>query len=451
MTGIPITYSSDRKQAREAGLTWGLLLAVESFAFSILAVALIPSLWLKIAAITTLAGGSGLVLARIVLAPLWTHHLLMPDALIVRYGRDMLTIPRSQISSIESVSERLPSGYQSGFSTDIANRRIVAALSTSHQLLIRLDPPLETTIASASFLAHDVLINADHPDLLLGFVESDDRPDIAVPDMLLNRPNQPTRLRASRQHSGDGITCVEVTKRFGSHLAVNSLTLSVAPGEIYGLLGPNGAGKSTAIAMLAGIAAPDSGIVRLAGYDLRHEGLEARRTLGYVPDRPILYDTLTGHEFLSYIAQLHALPHPTDTIGRLIEDLDFEDHAGKLCRTYSFGTRSKVAVAAALLHDPQVLVLDEPFNGLDPQSSHVVRNMLEVRANAGAAILLSTHDLAIAEALCDRIGFLVDGRLVMEGDLSFLTENGTVPLEARFRSLTHPVKQHVYLGAERTR
>jgi ABC-2 type transport system ATP-binding protein len=252
-----------------------------------------------------------------------------------------------------------------------------------------------------------------------------------------------------RQHTGEGITCTDVSKRYGDRFAVESLTLRVAQGEIYGLLGPNGAGKSTVIAMLAGITAPDRGNVRLAGHDLLGQGLEARRVLGYMPDRPILYDTLTGREFLSYIAQLHALSRKSahETIDHLIDVLDFGNHANSLCRTYSFGTRSKVALAAALLHDPQVLVLDEPFNGLDPQSSYDVRSLLVERANAGAAILLSTHDLTIAELLCDRIGILARGRLVAEGDLDRLTDFGATPLDVRFRTLVHSGGPHIPAGA----
>jgi ABC-type multidrug transport system ATPase subunit len=170
--------------------------------------------------------------------------------------------------------------------------------------------------------------------------------------------------------------------------------------------------------------------------------MQARRALGYVPDRPILYDTLTGREFLSYVAQLHAIPGDTAaaTIDRLIAALDFGPHADAYCRTYSFGTRSKIALAAALLHDPPVLVLDEPFNGLDPLSAHDVRAMLAERANAGTTILLSTHDLAIAETLCDRIGILANGRLVAEGNLDTLTEGGTIPLDVRFRTLTRAAR-----------
>ncbi|MGN6030908.1 MAG: ABC transporter ATP-binding protein [Thermomicrobiales bacterium] len=442
MTDLPITYTRDRSRLRAAALMWGTLFGVEVFAFSVLAVVLLPAMWMKLATVFILIAGSGAVLARFVLAPLWTYHLLTPDMLIIRYGRDALTIPRSRISAVEPAHERLPNGYQASFSTSASQRRLIAALSTANQLLIRIDPPLD---AGLGFPIEEVLINTDEPAMLLGLGSAAVDAEVPAADPVSLRPLLPPRIRVPSTPDPDscaGIACIGVTKRYGDRLAVDDLTFQVAPGEIYGLLGPNGAGKSTTIAVLTGIALPDRGAVRLAGHDLRLHGLQARRALGYVPDRPILYDTLTGREFLSYVAQLHAIPRDTaaPTIANLIAALDFGPYADARCRTYSFGTRSKVALAAALLHDLPVLVLDEPFNGLDPLSAHDVRAMLVERANAGAAILLSTHDLAIAETLCDRIGILANGRLVAEGNLDTLTEGGTIPLDARFRTLTRAAR-----------
>lgn len=449
MDGLPIPYSRDRRQAVAAATMWGLLFAVEVLALSVLAIALLPAVWMKAAAVLALLASSGYVLARIVLAPLWTHHLLTPEALVIHYGRNRLTIPRTRIVSVEPAHERLPAGYQAGFSADARNERLVAALSPASQLLIGLDPPLDAIGAKIPFPIREVLINADDPAPLLALVTGAGEAPSPTPAPDPDVPRTPIRTRPAVGVLGEGIACLAVSKRYGDRLAIDTLTLHVEPGEIYGLLGPNGAGKSTAIAMLTGIVRPDAGIIRLAGHDLQHQGLDARRMLGYVPDRPILYDTLTGREFLTYIAHLHALPRDTApaTIDSTIAALGLGSHADALCRTYSFGTRSKVALAAALLHQPRILVLDEPFNGLDPESSHDVRRMLAERANAGVAILLSTHDLAIAESLCDRIGILANGRLVAEGDLATLTEGGTIPLEARFRALTRSTPPGLPAGA----
>lgn len=449
MNGLPIPSSRDRRQAVAAATMWGLLFAVEVLALSVLAVVLLPAGWMKAAAVLALVAGSGFVLARIVLAPLWTHHLLTPDALIVRYGRDRLVIPHSRIVSVEPAHERLPGGYQPGFSADARRSRIVAALAPSGQVLIELDPPLEPIGARVPFPVREILINADDPAPLLALAPGPEGAAPDEPDPLGNASFPPPGLRAASGEADEGIACLGVSKRYGDRLAINALTLHVAPGEIYGLLGPNGAGKSTTIAMLTGIMRPDAGVIRLAGHDLHRSGLEARRRLGHVPDRPILYETLTGREFLTYIAHLRAIPHETAAaaIDGLIAALGIGAYADALCRTFSFGTRSKVALAAALLHDPRILVLDEPFNGLDPQSCHDVRRMLIDRANAGVAILLSTHDLAIAEALCDRIGILANGTLVAEGDLDALTDGGTVSLDDRFRTLTRSASARVPAGA----
>lgn len=452
---ISIPYTEDRHLAHAAGLTWGLVFGLESFAIGTLALIFMPTIWLKLAAIVLLVGGSSFVLVRIVLAPLWTAHSLTHEALIVRYGHDTLSVPRQQIATIVPVHERLPQGYQAGFSTDPRHERLVAALSPKNQFLIALDSPLETIVSGKPFTAREILINADRPELILGIISTVDATDptmtpVTAPTFARTQqppvPRPSTRVKHRQHLPGEGVVCIGIAKRYGNHQAVHALSFHVAPGEIVGLLGPNGAGKSTTIAMLTGILAPDSGTIRLAGHDLTYQGMDARRALGYVPDRPILYDTLTGREFLSYIAQLRALPHAIAdaSITHLIAALGLAPHADRLCRTYSFGTRSKITLAAALMHDPAVLILDEPFNGLDPQSAADVRAMLNQRAEAGAAILLSTHDLAIAESFCDRILVMAQGALVAEGDPQTLTQHGEVSLEERFRDLTTPGRKSSY-------
>ena len=208
-----------------------------------------------------------------------------------------------------------------------------------------------------------------------------------------------------------------VTKRFGPKVAVDHLDLTVPKGEFFAFLGPNGAGKTTSIKVLVGLLRPDEGSARICGYDIATQPVEAKARVSYVPDQPYLYDKLSGREFLEFVARLYRLDqrHAERRIAELAEQLAFGDFMDELTEGYSHGMKQRVVIAAALLHEPEVMVVDEPMVGLDPRSMRVVKDILRARSRAGATIFMSTHTLAVAEELADRIGIIVHGRLIALG------------------------------------
>jgi ABC-2 type transport system ATP-binding protein len=222
-------------------------------------------------------------------------------------------------------------------------------------------------------------------------------------------------------------------------MAVDQLNLAITPGEIYGFLGPNGAGKSTTIRMLVGLLKPSAGRATIVGHDVWAEPLAAKRALGYVPDRAVLYERLSGREFLHFLAQMCGIPlaQAQGRIEELLDLLELRAHAERLCGAYSFGMQRKLALAGALLHRPLVLILDEPLNGLDPLSARRLRDVFAELVAQGTTILLSTHDLATAETVCHRVGVLQAGRLVAEGRPHDLRDRLAAPdLEAVFLRVT---------------
>jgi ABC-2 type transport system ATP-binding protein len=213
-----------------------------------------------------------------------------------------------------------------------------------------------------------------------------------------------------------------LTKRYNAFTAVDDLTLEVAGGEIFAFLGPNGAGKTTTIRMMMGLLLPTAGTVRLGGHDLAREPLEAKRICGFVPDRPYLYEKLTAVELLRFSADLYDLAR--DKTERRIDELlhlfDLEEWAGELIESFSHGMKQRLAFSAALLHEPRLLVVDEPMVGMDPRGARILRQLLRGLADAGTSIFLSTHSLEVAEALADRIGIIQNGRLIAVGSLDEL-------------------------------
>src|SRR5262245_46805329 len=232
---------------------------------------------------------------------------------------------------------------------------------------------------------------------------------------------------------------VELTRRYGSLVAVDSLSLTVRPGEIVGFLGPNGAGKTTSLRVAAGLLKPNAGDVEIAGHSLAREGLKAKAALGFVPDHPFLYERLTGLEFLEFVGALYDVP-ATDAQSRatdLFQRLALTEVANELIETYSLGMRQKVSLAAALIHDPPLLMLDEPLVGLDPLGVRAFKDLLRVRTARGNGVLVSTHLLEVAERLCDRVVILHRGRLVAEGSLAELRgTRAQATLEDVFLELT---------------
>jgi ABC-2 type transport system ATP-binding protein len=213
-----------------------------------------------------------------------------------------------------------------------------------------------------------------------------------------------------------------LTRRFNQLTAVDDLNLAVRTGELFGFLGPNGAGKTTTLRMLVGLLKPTSGSAVLAGCDILTQQRQARRAVGYLPEEITLYEKLTGNEFLRFVGGLYGLPdrESADRGRYLLGLLDLADKAGDLAQSYSHGMRQKLSLAAALLHQPRVLLLDEPFSGLDPRSARLVKDLLRDFCRAGGTVLLSTHTLEIAERMCDRVGILNRGRLIASGNLQDL-------------------------------
>ncbi|MFC5369051.1 ABC transporter ATP-binding protein [Salinirubrum litoreum] len=232
-----------------------------------------------------------------------------------------------------------------------------------------------------------------------------------------------------------------LTKRFGDHVAVDGLDLSIPRGSVYGFLGPNGAGKTTTMRMLTTLLPPSAGTATIAGTPLS-ERATVTRSLGYLPETPPLYDELTGREQLSYVAFLHDLPDAvaTERIESLLTRLDLREDADRPLSTYSKGMRQKVGLIQAVLHEPAVLFLDEPTSGLDPRAARTVLDVIEDLVDEETTVFLSTHILSVVDELADTIGVLHEGRLVAEGspgDLTRRAETGEErTLEQAFLEVT---------------
>jgi ABC-2 type transport system ATP-binding protein len=211
-----------------------------------------------------------------------------------------------------------------------------------------------------------------------------------------------------------------VTKMYGSKRAVDHLDLDVHSGELFAFLGPNGAGKTTTIKMVCGLLSPTSGTVTVGGFPATSQ--EARRLIAYVPDQPYLYDKLTGREFLKFVVEMYGIEptHARQRIEELIDTFEMRDYVDELCENYSHGMKQRVVFASALVHDPKVLIVDEPLVGLDPRSGRIVKDLFLSQARSGVAVLMSTHLLSIAEELADTIGIIDRGRLLARGPLEEL-------------------------------
>ena len=236
------------------------------------------------------------------------------------------------------------------------------------------------------------------------------------------------------------IALEHLTKRFGDLVAVEDVCLTVPRGEFFAVLGPNAAGKTTTLKILAGLMKPSSGRASVGGFDVIEQPLEARRRMAFVPDFPFLYEKLTPIEFFRFTAQLFHMPETRvqQNLSELIKRFNLELFAHKPIEGLSHGTRQRVAIVSALLRDPEAFIIDEPMVGLDPQHARVVKDILKERARAGMAVLLSTHQLSVAEEMADRIGIMHQGRLIAVGTPGELRrESGQAgPLEDVFLALT---------------
>jgi len=221
--------------------------------------------------------------------------------------------------------------------------------------------------------------------------------------------------------AGSALEVRGLTKRF-DRLAVDALDLSVRRGEFYALLGPNGAGKTTTLRMVAGLLRPDAGSVRIAGIDALADPVAAKQVMAWVPDEPMIYDKLTPLEYLEFVAGLWGIEAAVaeSSAHALLASLGLEPHLHERCEGFSKGMRQKVALAGALVHDPSLIILDEPLTGLDALSARHVKGLLQERVRAGCTVIMTTHILEVAERMADRIGVIAAGRLVAEGTLEEL-------------------------------
>ncbi|PSO21022.1 ABC transporter [Bradyrhizobium sp. MOS003] len=214
-----------------------------------------------------------------------------------------------------------------------------------------------------------------------------------------------------------------LTKRF-DRLAVDSLDLTIHAGEFYALVGPNGAGKTTTLRMVAGLLRPDAGAVTIFGIDALENPVAAKQVMAWVSDEPMIYDKLTPLEYLEFVAGLWGIaPSVSEPVAQdLLSSLGLEPHRHERCEGFSKGMRQKVALAGALVHDPRLIILDEPLTGLDAVSARHVKGLLGARVHAGCTVIMTTHILEVAERMADRIGVIASGRLVAEGTLTELRQ-----------------------------
>jgi ABC-2 type transport system ATP-binding protein len=243
------------------------------------------------------------------------------------------------------------------------------------------------------------------------------------------------------------IRLVQLTKRYGKFTAVDGIDLVVPSGELFGFLGPNGAGKTTTFRMIAGILRPTSGTVEIGGVDIMERPLEAKKRLGFIPDRPFVYDKLTGGEFLRFAAALYGQQGPgvERRIDELLELFELTRWKDELTESYSHGMRQKLIISGALVHRPEVIVVDEPMVGLDPKSARLLKDLFRQFVDRGGTVLMSTHTLEVAETMCDRIAIIHAGKIAAYGtmaEVQMQTSSEDLGLEDLFLKLTGGLRDH---------
>jgi ABC-2 type transport system ATP-binding protein len=232
-----------------------------------------------------------------------------------------------------------------------------------------------------------------------------------------------------------------LTKRYGAHEAVRNLSLHVPPGELFGFLGPNGAGKTTTIKMIAGLLRPTSGRIEIAGHDLTSHPVEAKGALGFIPDRPFLYEKLSALEFMRFVAGIYGFDAGAlnGRIDELLTLVELHQVRSQLIESFSHGMKQRLVMASAFLHQPKVMVVDEPMVGLDPKGARLIKQVFREYCDSGNSVFVSTHTLEVAQELCDRIGIILRGELVALGTMDELkakTETTGQDLEEIFLKLT---------------
>ena len=219
-----------------------------------------------------------------------------------------------------------------------------------------------------------------------------------------------------------------LTKRYGEKKAVDDLSLHIAPGEIYGFIGHNGAGKTTTLRSVAGILQFDEGEITIAGHSIREEPLACKRLFAYIPDNPDLYEFMTGWQYLDFIADVFGVDAPTrvQRVEQYAALFELTDDLPQPIATYSHGMKQKLAIISAWLHEPKLILMDEPFVGLDPKASHLLKSMMRQVCDAGGAIFFSTHVLEVAEKLCDKVAIIKGGRLIRSGTMDEVRGDDTL-------------------------
>ena len=238
-----------------------------------------------------------------------------------------------------------------------------------------------------------------------------------------------------------GVKLTSVSKRYGDITAVDYLDLEVKKGEIFGLLGPNGSGKSTTLKMILGLVKPDSGSVNVLGINMEDDSVAVKRKVGYVPESPRVYEFLTGLEFLDFTGDIFEMrmEEKKKRVEEFLKALDLEGREGDMISSYSEGMKQKVVIISAIMHRPELLLLDEPLSGLDPKSARIVKDLLREMASQGVTTIMSTHILEIAQAMCDRIAIMYNGRMSALGTMEELRQKAKMPasgLEDIFLKLT---------------
>jgi ABC-2 type transport system ATP-binding protein len=235
------------------------------------------------------------------------------------------------------------------------------------------------------------------------------------------------------------IKLIDLTKNYGKLTAVNKINLEVAQGQIFGFLGPNGAGKTTTIKMMAGLLQPTNGGIFIDGHDVMKEPIKAKAVIGFIPDRPFLYEKLTATEFMRFVAELYDMKDTNRRISELLELFGLSEWANELVENFSHGMKQRLVMASALLHRPKVLVVDEPMVGLDPRGARLVKDLFRDLAQKGVTVFMSTHTLEIVEQMCTRVAIINKGNIIAEGSVDDLGRMARMPeshLEPIFLKLT---------------
>ncbi len=237
------------------------------------------------------------------------------------------------------------------------------------------------------------------------------------------------------------IKFINLTKKYDKFTAVNNINVEINKGELFGFLGPNGAGKTTTIKMITGLLNPTSGNIHLNDFDIHKNQIKAKSIIGYIPDNPYLYDKLTGKEFLFFSGGLFNIPHTNlkEKIEELVDLLKIEEWLNKRTEEYSQGMKQRITIASAFLHDPELIVIDEPMVGLDPQSAHIIKQVLKDRSQKGTTIFMSTHSLNVVEEICTRVAIINKGNIIFDNsitELERLKEEKDNNLEELFIELT---------------